>query len=105
MAKQSGYLRQLEAQRAVREEHVRRFTLQQSKDMLCITMHEDFGWGPDRLQQLLKSWDQTFMAYAQLCLDDAKTDKKLWYTQEKVDERLKSALGEAFKPWEERYKC
>ncbi len=48
MAKQSGYLQKLAAQQAVRDEKTRRFTLQQCKDMMLITMHEDFGWGEDR---------------------------------------------------------
>lgn len=50
MAKQSGYLQKLAAQQAVRDEKTRRFTLQQCKDMMLITMHEDFGWGEERLQ-------------------------------------------------------
>ena len=49
MAKQSGYLQKLAAQQAVRDEKTRRFTLQQCKDMMLITMHEDFGWGEERL--------------------------------------------------------
>lgn len=52
MAKQSGYLQKLAAQQAVRDEKTRRFTLQQCKDMMLITMHEDFGWGEERLKKL-----------------------------------------------------
>lgn len=59
MAKQSGYLQKLAAQQAVRDEKTRRFTLQQCKDMMLITMHEDFGWGEERLKKLSDCYDQT----------------------------------------------
>ena len=64
MAKQSGYLQKLAAQQAVRDEKTRRFTLQQCKDMMLITMHEDFGWGEERLKKLSDCYDQTFMKCA-----------------------------------------
>ena len=68
MAKQSGYLQKLAAQQAVRDEKTRRFTLQQCKDMMLITMHEDFGWGEERLKKLSDCYDQTFMTYAECAL-------------------------------------
>ena len=95
MAKQSGYLQKLAAQQAIRDEKTRRFTLQQCKDMMLITMHEDFGWGEERLKKL---------SDAEMCLADAKTDKQIWFTQGKVDERLKKACGKYFVPWDERYR-
>lgn len=94
----------LAAQQAVRDEKTRRFTLQQCKDMMLITMHEDFGWGEERLKKLSDCYDQTFMSYAEMCLADAKTDKQIWFTQGKVDERLKKACGKYFVPWDERYR-
>ena len=68
MAKQSGYLQKLAMQQAIRDEKTRRFTLQQCKDMMLITMHEDFGWGEERLKKLSDCYDQTFMTYAEMCL-------------------------------------
>lgn len=67
MAKQSGYLQKLAAQQAVRDEKTRRFTLQQCKDMMLITMHEDFGWGEERLKKLSDCYDQTFMTSMRKC--------------------------------------
>lgn len=99
-----GYLQKLAAQQAVRDEKTRRFTLQQCKDMMLITMHEDFGWGEERPKKLSDCYDQTFMTYAEMCLADAKTDKQIWFTQGKVDERLKKACGKYFVPWDERYR-
>ena len=63
MAKQSGYLQKLAAQQAVRDEKTRRFTLQQCKDMMLITMHEDFGWGEERLKKLLIFDREDFKTY------------------------------------------
>ncbi len=94
----------LAVQQAIRDEKTRRFTLQQCKDMMLITMHEDFGWGEERLKKLSDCYDQTFMTYAEMCLADAKTDKQIWFTQGKVDERLKKACGKYFVPWDERYR-
>lgn len=97
-------IEKLLAQQAVRDEKTRRFTLQQCKDMMLITMHEDFGWGEERLKKLSDCYDQTFMTYAEMCLADAKTDKQIWFTQGKVDECLKKACGKYFVPWDERYR-
>lgn len=104
MAKQSGYLQKLAMQQAIRDEKTRRFTLQQCKDMMLITMHEDFSWGEERLKKLSDCYDQTFTDYAEMCIEDAKTDKQIWFTQGKVDERLKKACGKYFVPWDERYR-
>ena len=56
------------------------------------------------LKKLSDCYDQTFMTYAEMCLADAKTDKQIWFTQGKVDERLKKACGKYFAPWDERYR-
>ena len=34
----------------------------------------------------------------------ARSDKQIWFTQGKVDERLKKACGKYFVPWDERYR-
>lgn len=60
--------------------------------------------GEERLKKLSDCYDQTFMTYAEMCLADAKTDKQIWFTQGKVDERLKKACGKYFVPWDERYR-
>lgn len=56
------------------------------------------------MKKLSDCYDQTFMTYAEMCLADAKTDKQIWFTQGKVDERLKKACGKYFVPWDERYR-
>ena len=45
----------------------------------------------------------TFMAYAQMCVDDAVDDPEIVYTKEKMDRALRAACGENIRPFEERY--
>ena len=68
-----------------------------------IAANAEFGFGPERLKRLSDAYDATFMEYATVTLDDAKSDKQLWYTKGKVDQELKRICGEHFVPWEERY--
>ena len=47
---------------------------------------------------------KTLRDVTDMTVQDGKTDKQLWYTKAKLDERLKQIYGEHFRPWEERYK-
>ena len=38
-----------------------------------------------------------------MTLDDAKDDKSIEYTKDKLDRKLKQIMGDNFKPWDERY--
>lgn len=42
--------------------------------------------------------------YGKLMLDDAKDDKEMWYSKDKLDEELKRYVGNLFVPYDERYK-
>lgn len=103
MGKRNGYLDRLAANQAVRDRQTRRFALQQAKDMMLIAAHTKLGFGPDRCKKLGDAFDEVFSVYADITLEDAKTDKDIWYTKEKVDAALREACGEYFVPWEERY--
>lgn len=70
MAKQSGYLQKLAAQQAVRDEKTRRFTLQQCKDMMLITMHEDFGWGEELTVQAVGTTERGLIFLLKDCMKD-----------------------------------
>jgi len=104
MAKQSGFLLQLE-RRHQREMHeARMFTLQQCKDVMLIAANNEFGFGQDRIKRLSDAFDAAFMEYAQLVCADAESDKEIWYSKAKIDEQLQKICGEYFEPWGERYK-
>ena len=94
MGRRSGYLDRLAAGQAARDRKTRMFALQQAKDMMLIAAHRE---------RLGDAFDETFSQYADITLEDAKTDKDIWYTKERVDGALREACGEHFVPWEERY--
>lgn len=46
---------------------------------------------------------ETFAAYAELCIENAKGDQQMDYTKGCIDRELSRILGDAAQPWEERY--
>lgn len=46
---------------------------------------------------------ETFAAYAELCIENAKGDQQMDYTKGCIDRELQRILGDAAQPWEERY--
>lgn len=104
MAKQSGYIKKQRARTEALCQWHRWFAVQQSKDMMLIAAHEAFGFGPERCKKLSEAFDQAFSDYADEVKVDAKDDKKdLWYSRNRVDEKLAEACGEYFVPWDVRY--
>lgn len=72
-------------------ERMKGFTLQQSLDMALITLHNSFGFGPDRCAKFEQDFRATFMDYAQRCVDDSHDDDEIVYTQECLDRDLRAA--------------
>ena len=97
-------LAKIEARHQVELMRARLFAIQQSKDMMLISVGDEFGFGPDRAKRLSEAFDETFTKYAELTISDAKADKEIWYTKAKVDERLRQICGEHFVCWEDRYR-
>ena len=62
----------------------------------------------DELDQQAKAFADAFSSalreIATMTVQDGKSDKQLWFTKAKLDERLKQICGEHFQPWEERYR-
>lgn len=104
MAKQSGFLAQIERRHRQELYDARMFTLQQCKDVMLIAAHTEFGFGTDRIKRLSDAFDAAMMEYARLVIEDAESDKQIWYSKAKIDEQLQKICGEYFEPWEERYK-
>lgn len=102
--KTNPMLAKLEARHYAELSAARIFAVQQCRDMLAIAANEAFGFGQDRVKLLLDTFDQVFTEYAEMTLQDAKTDKEIWYAKEKLDARLREICGEHFSPWDERYK-
>ena len=79
------------------------FTIQQCQDMAQIALNSEFGFGPDRNARFAKAFRETFLDYAQLCVDDSKDDDEIVYTQEKEDRALRVACGDGILPFQQRY--
>ena len=54
--KRSGYLQQRDGRTQALLDVMQRTMKQYMLDTLLITMHEDFGWGYDRLSRLAEKW-------------------------------------------------
>lgn len=108
MSKPNTYIQLLNAQKQIavlyqEVERMKGFTLQQSLDMALITLHEEFGFGPDRCAKFEDAFRKTFLEYARMCVEDSKDDEQIVYTQEKLDRALRSACGDNILPFDERY--
>ena len=101
MAKQSGYLQRIHAQKEAEMKQTYRFARQLMVDMACIALNTEFGFGADRLQRFYDRLMDTYVSYADLWNADTKDTV---YSREKLDRKLKQILGESnFTPWEIRY--
>ena len=105
MAKKgSAFLSMLEARHRRDVQRQRLFTIQQCKDLMLITMHVEFGFGPDRIKRLAEAFDEMFDRFVDMALDDDQDgDHDLTYCFAKLDQALEEACGENYVPREVRY--
>ena len=82
MPKPSAFMVRLQENQRHNMHLQRLFTIQQCEDMALITLNEDFGFGESRAREFLARFRETFKAYADLCIADAKDDKDLAVTNE-----------------------
>ena len=98
------YLRRLKAQQAAELRHQRMVAVQFCTDAAVIAAHDTFNRRGEKLVEFMANFMELVQEIASMTVEDAKGDKSLEYTKAKVDGVLKDLLGEAFVPWEERYK-
>lgn len=101
--KQNPMLAKIEARHEQEKASMRTFTIQQCVDMMMIAANEEYGLGADRLQRLEETFYEVFKEYARMTLEDAKDDRTIEFTKDKLDRKLRQIMGEHFVPWEERY--
>ena len=101
--KPNAFLAKYEALMHHNMELQRQFTLQQCEDIWLIMLHDDFGFGPARCQKAKQKFHDIFLNFCKLCVEDGSSDREIVFTKASVDRKLQEALGDAFKPWEERY--
>lgn len=99
--KPSGYLAKRNKVEEKELEETKRTMMQFLFDTCLITMHEDFGWGYQRIKQLEAKWNETLDTYSPALQSGMEAD----VYQERFDRALKAFIpdGEAFYPFAERY--
>lgn len=102
MAKQSGFLRAIQAEQARREADVRHHARVFQMDMVTIALGR-MGFREKRFRELDEVLAQVAEEYSKQILDDAKEDKDIWYSKEVLDRELKQYVGNLFVPYNERY--
>lgn len=80
------------------------FNERQALDCMILTLNRDFGFGPERVGRFLDAYIATRRELAELTMEDHRQDKDFWYAKDKVDKALRSACGEDYPDWDERYK-
>ena len=100
MARRNAYLASVQAGIAAS----RHIHTQMCLDAAMIAANEVFNMGPTRCTEFANAFSDALNTIAKTTVEDAKSDKNLWYTKDKLDERMKKICGEHFVPWEERYK-
>lgn len=101
--KPNPMLARIEAEHEREKAYLRTFTIQQCVDMMLIATNDAFGFGADRLNRLEETFYDVFKEYAKMTLQDAKDDKRIEFTKDKLDRKPKQIMGDYFIPWEERY--
>ena len=86
MPKLNTYVQLLQAQKAIQQlQHdnavIKGFTVQQCLDIAIIALHDEFHFGPKMNSRFESAFLETFMAYAQMCVDDAADDPEIAYTK------------------------
>lgn len=100
MARRNAYLASVQAGIAAS----RHIHTQMCMDAAMIAANEVFNMGPTRCKDFADAFSEALCSIAETTVEDAKSDKQLWYTKQKLDERIRQICGDHFLPWEERYK-
>ncbi len=103
MSKKNAFADKLRTQRKIWLDIQRRFTIQQCRDVMMITLHEHFGWGEKRCRRLQKAFREAMDDYILFALRDDMDDRNLNYTKGKMDEQLRRILKDETIRFEDRY--
>jgi len=73
----------------------------QSHDIAILTLHEDFGFGPNRIAKYHDAYEAKWNEFEEIAKNDTP-DKE--YTKDVLDRRIKAAVPEdRYCPYKERY--
>ena len=103
MAKQSEFLRRLDAKYKARESRQLMFAMQYAEDAAMMAAADVFGMGEERARRFGQAYCKYVNEISKLIHTDSKDDRDCEYSRAKIDQRLKEICGKYFQPWEERY--
>lgn len=85
------------------------FNLQQFMDCSMIALHQEFGFGPKRCRKFEEAVKKECVLWMSMCLKEVretsqgKGNEDFWFTQGKMDDALRKAIGSDVLPWDQRY--
>lgn len=103
MGQKNAYLARKEAEKTAFMHDIESIVHQYDADTLMITLHEEFGWGYDRLMDLSKKWKQRQVEYREAVNPDKKNESDI--QQARIDRMLVQIIRGKQKliPFDERY--
>lgn len=78
------------------------FTQQETLDAASLTLHELYGFGPERLKRFGDAFTEKFHEIQELNRNDSD-DPDREYSRQKFEEAMQEAWGTYYAPREERY--
>lgn len=102
MAKRNSFVdrlaREREADIAIARKRSRTYML----DMVTIALGR-MGFREAKFKKFDEELATACKDYGEIILEDAKVDKELWYSKDKLDAEIKRYVGGLFAPYDERY--
>lgn len=103
MAKPSAFAMKMQAKQAAEINYNRKFTTRWCEDAALLAANEVFQRRGDKLAEFRDAYRRWADDIARMTIDDAKGDRSLEYTKDRLDARLREIMGDAFESWDERY--
>ena len=101
MSRPSFLAMQMQAMERQQMAKMQKIMKQYMYDTFCITMHEDFGYGYDRIKAIEAKWSETYDAY----IDALSVTGEADVMQVRLDRAIRDIVKDKglFYPFEERY--
>lgn len=78
--------------------------MQMGQDAAMIAAHDVLGMGPGRAANFCEAYIEAMNDMARMVVEDQRYDKEFVYAKAKIDEKIRSIVGEKnFVSWEGRY--
>lgn len=103
MAKQSGYLKRILAEKSATMNSTETIIKQFMIDTLQITMNQREGYGYDRIMRLMEEWEQKRKEYSPAL--NPRKDSEADVAQEHMDRAIKQIIKDRVEiiPFKDRY--